>query len=54
MGDLICRALADRLNQANQRVGGPLTMRAILGVSATDRVSIFNEKFGFDPHEHPL
>jgi hypothetical protein len=51
----ICRALADRLKQANQRVGRPLLVRATVGVSvAADRVSIFNEKFGFGPHERPL
>ena len=55
MGDSICRALADRLKQANQRVGRPLLVRATVGVSvAADRVSIFNEKFGFGPHERPL
>jgi hypothetical protein len=54
MGGSICLvspALADRLNQPNQRIGGPLLMRAILVMPTTDRVSIFNEQFGFDPHE---
>ena len=33
VGESISRAFADRLNQANRRVGGTLLMRAILGVS---------------------
>jgi hypothetical protein len=36
------RALADRLKQPKQRVGGPLLLCAILGMPATDRVCIFN------------
>ena len=45
---------ADRLNQPDHRIGGPLPMRAILEMPTTDRVRIFAEKFGFGSQERPF
>jgi len=47
-------SLARRSLEPAEGVGGPLAMRAILRMPATDRVSLFNEEFGFDPHKRPL
>ena len=52
-GSSIGRALADHLKQPQERVGGPLLMGAVLEPLASDRIRIFDEKFGFDPHKRP-
>ena len=54
MGGSTCGALGDRLNQPNQRVGGPLLRGAVLEMPTTDCVRIFAEKLNLDPHERPL